>query len=204
MLADTHDDIRANAAGGIFQMGPWLPKNRFTANGMLIDRANPFRGRFAPTTASGLGVERFHIDDQRRAVSGSETATRFDLLHPELEALLTSDALSGSSTPNVPLPISEYFISRANQVPALAPNLDVPLEVLHLFGGDWNPTLPCRKPTEIWGKFRLNPGSSAIVPPCADAIEGALAPRAKAEGLGGARPRLYLPANAGDLPPVTR
>ncbi len=136
-------DIRANAAGGTYPMAPWLPKNRFTANGMLIDRANPFRGRFAPTTPTGLGIERFHIDDQRRAVSGSDTATRFDLLHPELEALLANGGLSGSL-----LPVSEYFVSRANQSPGLTPNLNFPLEVLHLFGGDWNPTLPCRRPTD--------------------------------------------------------
>jgi len=181
--------IRDNAAGGTYQMGPWLPKNTIVPNGALIDRANPFRGRYAAGTDLGLGQERYHVDDLARAIElrnngidpetvfpGIGSAAGFDQLHPELVSLLaTDDDLSDCLPPNVvvtdtqgvprcyrqrpinsspgsPLtpvsPISEFFVSRANSDPLLRVDPTDPISLLHVFGGDWNPTLPCRKPTD--------------------------------------------------------
>jgi hypothetical protein len=185
--------IRDNAAGGTYSMGPWLPKNTIQPIGLLADRANPFRGRFEPTAASGLGDERFHVDDLVRAYGansvqeaialraqgvtpsalfpGIATATAFDQLNPELVSLLSiDDDLANCRPPNtivagrcfrtrpatsapgsalIPTaPVSEFFVSRANTDPALRIDVADPRSVLNLFGGDWNPTLPCRKPTD--------------------------------------------------------
>jgi len=98
---------RDQDAGGTTVVGPWLPKNRVVANGLLRDRANPYRGRFAPG-----GGERFHQADRKlttgadgpdelnHPLSGLKTrfnedyedtysdATRADLLHPDLLELL--------------------------------------------------------------------------------------------------------------------
>jgi hypothetical protein len=200
-------DIRDQGAGGTSVLGPWLPKNRIQAIGLLSDRANSLRGRFAPTSTTGLGTERFHVDDLVRAYGatsvedaialraqgvtpsaqfpGIASAARFDNLHPELLSLLRTDSdpancvfpnvivsgrcfttkpdpsavdTNGNPLPGanrVPVaPVSEYFISRANTDPALridqseVRRVNAALASLDLFGGDWNPRLPCRKPSD--------------------------------------------------------
>ncbi len=139
--------VRDQGAGGTTVLGPWLPKNEIQSNAMLLDRANPFRGRLTPT-----GGQRFHeADVSLGATDPFNTRTYTDPLDSRLLDILANPGFR-PQVPGGPLvvPIKEFFAARTNTFPTLVPKgLDVdPFggSSPELFGGDYSGVIPCLDP----------------------------------------------------------
>jgi hypothetical protein len=63
-------NVNGPANGGIGLMAPWLPRNFVTDAALLIDRANPYRGRAAPVIAGRAQRTRFYEGDPALAENG--------------------------------------------------------------------------------------------------------------------------------------
>jgi len=149
-----------NPAGTDTQiLGPWLPKNFIRSVALTPDRANPFRGRVAPSRArSGAGAPldaiRYYEGDPFLPTLNEGDSLLIDRLDPLLGQIL-------NAPDTVLTNIGQQIL-----------NATFPVGLYDGFGGDFlSGTVPCVDPTN--SDFQAIRDGTAAPPGPADCIRGA-------------------------------
>ncbi len=78
---------KGNGAAGAALMAPWLPRNFLTESALLIDRANPYRGKIAPVIKDRTGRTRFWVGDPALFKNGGTEVPLPDPNDPTMDLL---------------------------------------------------------------------------------------------------------------------